>query len=111
MEGLFVVISGWTVGPGGERGSVFHARTSGASRARRVYHRVAGWLDMKTGFYRARDKVVLGVAGVIAAIALAATIWSVHSVVPRWSRGRVDFSRDIRPIFNQNCVACHGGVR
>jgi hypothetical protein len=23
----------------------------------------------------------------------------------------VDFSRDIRPIFNQNCVACHGGVR
>src|SRR5208283_1436468 len=24
---------------------------------------------------------------------------------------RVDFSRDIRPIFNQNCVACHGGVR
>ena len=66
---------------------------------------------MKTGFYRARDKVVLGVAGVIAAIALAATIWSVHPVVRRWSRGRVDFSRDIRPIFNQNCVACHGGVR
>ena len=24
---------------------------------------------------------------------------------------RVDFSRDIRPILNQNCVACHGGVR
>jgi hypothetical protein len=24
---------------------------------------------------------------------------------------RVEFSRDIRPIFNQNCVACHGGVR
>ena len=23
----------------------------------------------------------------------------------------VSFSRDIRPIFNQNCVACHGGVR
>src|SRR5215467_13261735 len=66
---------------------------------------------MKTGFYRARDKVVLGVAGVIAAIALAATIWSVHPVVRRWSRGRVDFSRDIRPIFNQNCVSCHGGVR
>src|SRR5215472_8081711 len=29
----------------------------------------------------------------------------------RLSRDRVDFSRDIRPIFNQNCVACHGGVR
>ncbi len=24
---------------------------------------------------------------------------------------KVQFSRDIRPIFNQNCVACHGGVR
>ncbi len=23
----------------------------------------------------------------------------------------MDFSRDIRPIFNQNCVSCHGGVR
>ena len=28
-----------------------------------------------------------------------------------FSRDRVDFSRDIRPIFNQNCVSCHGGVR
>jgi hypothetical protein len=27
------------------------------------------------------------------------------------SSDRVVFSRDIRPIFNQNCVACHGGVR
>ncbi len=27
------------------------------------------------------------------------------------SRDKVEFSRDIRPIFNQNCVACHGGVR
>jgi hypothetical protein len=24
---------------------------------------------------------------------------------------KVDFSRDIRPILNQNCVHCHGGVR
>src|SRR5947199_886128 len=24
---------------------------------------------------------------------------------------RVQFSRDIRPILNQNCVPCHGGVR
>ena len=27
------------------------------------------------------------------------------------SRNKVDFSRDIRPILNQNCVVCHGGVR
>lgn len=23
----------------------------------------------------------------------------------------VDFSRDIRPLFNQHCIACHGGVK
>src|SRR3984885_8062129 len=30
---------------------------------------------------------------------------------PVFFRQRVEFSRDIRPIFNQNCVSCHGGVR
>src|SRR5215831_12287557 len=63
---------------------------------------------MKTGFNRARNKVVLGVC---AAMALAGIAWSLHFAVFRGARGRVDFSRDIRPIFNQNCVACHGGVR
>src|SRR5215471_10852911 len=29
----------------------------------------------------------------------------------RWSGNSVDFSRDIRPILNQNCSSCHGGVR
>ena len=29
----------------------------------------------------------------------------------RWSGQHVRFSRDIRPILNQNCVQCHGGVR
>ena len=24
---------------------------------------------------------------------------------------RVDFGRDIRPILNQSCASCHGGVR
>src|ERR1043166_6868653 len=55
-----------------------------------------------------RKLVVPGVAVLLVAGALAAS--------PRWnllhrSDHQVSFSRDIRPIFNQNCVACHGGVR
>jgi hypothetical protein len=33
------------------------------------------------------------------------------SLRSKWSGDQVRFSRDIRPILNQNCVACHGGVR
>ena len=33
-------------------------------------------------------------------------------VLSHWGTNRrVSFSRDIRPILNQNCVPCHGGVR
>jgi mono/diheme cytochrome c family protein len=46
---------------------------------------------------------------VVVAIGAAWTGW-LH-VRPFSPRDRVDFSRDIRPIFNQNCTACHGGVR
>jgi mono/diheme cytochrome c family protein len=46
--------------------------------------------------------------------ALAATgVFATVHYAP-WQRPAVtavDFSRDIRPIFNQYCVACHGGVR
>jgi hypothetical protein len=41
------------------------------------------------------------------ALAGSALAWQIH----RTPRSTVDFSRDIRPILNQNCVACHGGVR
>jgi mono/diheme cytochrome c family protein len=47
-----------------------------------------------------------------AALAAAGVLAIVHFA--RWQRpavAAVDFSRDIRPIFNQYCVACHGGVR
>src|SRR5271156_5308196 len=37
--------------------------------------------------------------------------WGWLHVRPSSSHDRVDFARDIRPIFNQNCTACHGGVR
>ena len=33
--------------------------------------------------------------------------WTIHGL----RKPTVDFSRDIRPVFNQNCVSCHGGVR
>ena len=29
----------------------------------------------------------------------------------RRSSGRVSFNRDVRPILNQNCTGCHGGVK
>lgn len=50
----------------------------------------------------------------IAAIALAAVaiVWTSSPYTHlRYSRPPVDFGRDIRPIFNQNCTTCHGGVR
>ncbi len=41
----------------------------------------------------------------------AVSIWPISSFLHRRSQKPVEFSRDIRPILNQNCVACHGGVR
>jgi len=55
-------------------------------------------------------------SSVLVLLAIAAFLaWGRSShTFPRFRRiaeNRVDFSRDIRPIFNQNCVSCHGGVR
>jgi len=44
-------------------------------------------------------------------VALGAVVLVSLHAKELFSRDRVDFSRDIRPIFNQNCVSCHGGVR
>ena len=40
-------------------------------------------------------------------------VWFALTVLPLLARepASVDFARDIRPIFNKNCVACHGGVK
>ena len=55
-----------------------------------------------------RKLVLAVVAGVLVACTLGASSrWSLFHK----SGHEVSFSRDIRPIFNQNCVACHGGVR
>lgn len=34
-----------------------------------------------------------------------------ESSQPEALRGPVDFNRDVRPILNQHCIACHGGVK
>jgi hypothetical protein len=55
-------------------------------------------------------------------VAIAATFSIIVIAVPagrkllsspfhRAPQDEIEFSRDIRPILNQNCVACHGGVR
>jgi hypothetical protein len=48
----------------------------------------------------------------LAVVGLVSLSWS-HAapLLSHLFRGPVDFSRDIRPIFNQNCTSCHGGVR
>jgi len=57
-----------------------------------------------------RGKSKVAALAVLAIAALFA--WPhVGSIFHGFSRDKVEFSRDIRPIFNQNCVACHGGVR
>ncbi len=49
------------------------------------------------------------VAAVLAGGALA--VWLGWTPLYKRAGQEVHFSRDIRPILNQNCVPCHGGVR
>jgi len=68
---------------------------------------------MRTGWQaRGPERLIAGIAGVVAVIAI---FWlSGPYFRQRFFREphrAINFSRDIRPIFNQNCVACHGGVR
>ena len=58
--------------------------------------------------HRRRFTGLLAVAGIAGGLAACRVL---TSLVDRRSSDRVSFSRDIRPILNQNCVPCHGGVR
>jgi hypothetical protein len=53
------------------------------------------------------------VGAVVAAVLVGGvlTIWLGWTPLYKRSGHEVHFSRDIRPILNQNCVPCHGGVR
>src|SRR3954464_203628 len=54
-------------------------------------------------------KATLAVVAVLATATaiVASTLTLKSSTDPH----KVDFNRDIRPIFNANCMACHGGVK
>src|SRR5450432_2708665 len=58
-------------------------------------------------------KIVIGVAVILAVVTGVAWLrWPhEHPLFSRLSAKPVDFNRDIRPILNQNCTSCHGGVR
>ena len=55
--------------------------------------------------FRRASILILGTAATLGWLGCSSSILS------RWSRPSIDFSRDIRPILNQNCSSCHGGVR
>jgi hypothetical protein len=59
-------------------------------------------------FHRRRLIVALAVVALICGLAACRGIGLFRH---KGSDDQVSFSRDIRPIFNQNCVPCHGGVR
>ena len=56
------------------------------------------------------DKWKIAAFSVVAIGAVVACPFLI-SIGHRAPANTVEFSRDIRPILNQNCVACHGGVR
>src|SRR5262245_52815850 len=50
-------------------------------------------------------RVARGTSMFVAVTALLALGSAAHA------QQQVDFNRDIRPIFNKNCVVCHGGIK
>ena len=53
----------------------------------------------------------LAAAAILVALAAGGTVWAGFYPFHDSAAQHVDFNRDIRPIFNAHCIACHGGVK
>ena len=56
-------------------------------------------------------RIGIAAAAILAVVMLAAAGAAAFWGRPDASQRRVDFNRDIRPIFNSQCMSCHGGVK
>src|ERR1700730_6339131 len=83
---------------------------AGVSFPRPAFVLLIGVIMPRGPIFRRRYLIMALITAVVIAGGVAA--WQGAGPL-RFSRfGReVRFSRDIRPILNQNCVPCHGGVR
>jgi Protein of unknown function (DUF1553)/Protein of unknown function (DUF1549)/Planctomycete cytochrome C len=56
-----------------------------------------------------RSRIAAAASVVLSVLGTALVLYYVHE--HHTAKAKVEFSRDIRPILNQSCVSCHGGVR
>ena len=60
-------------------------------------------------YMRSRSSIAAAASVVLSVLGTAVVLYYVHE--HHTAKDKVNFSRDIRPILNQSCVSCHGGVR
>jgi Protein of unknown function (DUF1553)/Protein of unknown function (DUF1549)/Planctomycete cytochrome C len=59
-----------------------------------------------------RRKYWQGIVAFIVAALIGVTKLAQWGYFERWDAGKpIVFNRDVRPILNQNCMSCHGGVK
>src|ERR1043166_2056477 len=59
--------------------------------------------------FRKSRTACFSAAGALASAVAALHLWSAEKTAPPAATlDKIDFNRDIRPIFSENCYACHG---